>query len=434
METDKKNYATIIFTKDEHKDELLHILNDSRIQTIMPENIRGKASKMLLWMARYIKCQLELGLLDEYQKPVTIDDIGALYYRLKRNYDTWEADLCVLEGLIKQYVEENHLSDTNYPCQFTEEIKDGKIMLHLELSLPEFNFGALIALLHKLEMGEFTSIMTVISDNHVHLSWNITDTRAYASALREWEGVHKSFEDEGVTSEEVDPEFPEEDPPGGDVVSELEIIKSESSSISDVVPPNTKDMEHINADEDKHNQIICLYNEDYSISQLSELYSISCQDIRKIIYLNVNQVLSNLIKKGTDSATNHPDIKDFEEISKTIGKTFGKIVLPVSYQEKQKMIKLYNDGYSISEISKILMRSKTTVSSVLRKNDNEIRITTQMRKMSCPWPKEKEEQIIEDYLTGQKNSYIESKWGISQRTLYRILRDHNIELRKIRKD
>ena len=68
METDKKNYATIIFTKDEHKVELLHILNDSRIQTIMPENIRGKAGKMLLWMARYMKCQLELGLLDEYQK------------------------------------------------------------------------------------------------------------------------------------------------------------------------------------------------------------------------------------------------------------------------------------------------------------------------------------------------------------------------------
>ena len=422
MESDKKNYATVMFTKDEHKDELLRILNDSRMQAIMPESIRGKAGKMLLWMARYMKCQLELGLLDEYQKSVTFNDISALYYRLERNYETWEADLCALEGLIRQYVEENHLSDSSFPYHFTEEIKDGKILLHLEFSFPEFNFGALTALLHKLEAGDCSPITTVISDNHVHLSWNITATRAYASALREWENVRKSFEDEGVTTEEVDPEFPEEDPPGGDIVSEFEIIESEPSG------PTPEEMEHINAEADKIDQIICLYKEGVGIPQLSEQFGISCQEIREIIHLNVKQVLDELIKQGNGCTTKHPDIKDFDEVSKNI----GKVVLPVGRKEIQGIIGLYNEGYTIHEVSRILSRSRSTVIRVLKDNGIEIRIPTGMRIKRVPFPKENEKQVVADYKNGYKSTYIRSKWGISEKVLYRILRDHKIELRKKR--
>lgn len=419
METDKKNYSTVMFTKDEHKDELLRILNDSRIQAIMPESIRGKAGKMLLWMARYMKCQLELGLLDEYQKPVTFNDIGALYYRLERSYETWEADLCVLEEMIKRYVDEYYLSDFSHPYHFKEEIKDDKILLNLEINCPKFNFGSLTGLLHKLEGGDCSPISVTISDNRVQLSWCVTATKAYASSLREWENVHKSFENEGVASEEVDPEFPEEDPPGGDIISELEIMESEPSD------PTPEEMEHINAEADKIDQIICLYKEGYSVPQLSELYGISCQEIREIIHLNVSQVLDNLITKGSSSTTKHPDIKDFEEVSKTI----GKVVLPVSYKEIQKIIKLYSEGYSIRDISEILVRSKRTVSRVLKDNGIEIRIPTGTRILRTPFPKEKEADVVEDYLTGYKNSYIQSKWSISQKVLYRILRDYKVELR-----
>ena len=420
METDKKNYSTVMFTKDEHKDELLRILNDSRIQAIMPESIRGKAGKMLLWMARYMKCQLELGLLDEYQKPVTFNDISALYYRLERNYETWEADLCALEGLIRRYVEENHLSDTSFPYHFTEEIKDGKILLHLEFSFPEFNFGALTALLHKLEMGDCSPIMTVISDNHVHLSWNITATRAYASALREWENVHKSFKDEGGDIEDVDPEFPEEDPPGGDVISELEIMEPEPSD------PTPEEMEHINAEADKIDEIICLYKEGYSIPQLSELYGISCQEIREIIHLNVNQVLDDLMKKGTGSATKHSDVKDFDEVSKAV----GKVILPVGRKEIQSIVNLYNEGHSIHQISRILSRSRSTVHCVLKDNGVKIRGASETRAKRVPFPKENEKKVVADYKNGYKSTYIQSKWDISEKVLYRILRNHKVELRK----
>lgn len=331
MESDKKNYSTIMFTKDEHKEELLSILNDSRIQAIMPENIRGKAGKMLLWMARYMKCQLELGLLDEYQKPVTFNDIGALYYRLERSYETWEADLNILAGLIKDYVDEHHLSDTSFPYHFTEEIKDDKILLHLEFSSPEFNFGSLTGLLHKLEMGDCSPIMAVVSDNHVLLSWSITATRAYASALGKWENVHKSFGVEEVSAEDVDPEYPEEDPPGGDIISELEIIDSESSDTSDVIPPTPEEIEYINAEADKIEKIIELYREGKSISELSKDFNRSSSEIYDI--LRINRVELTDLNKDQDD---HRGLKDAVVVAYKTGYEPSEIVsmyslLDISY-------------------------------------------------------------------------------------------------------
>ena len=95
--------------------------------------------------------------------------------------------------------------------------------------------------------------------------------------------VHKSFGVEEVSAEDVDPEYPEEDPPGGDIISELEIIDSESSDTSDVIPPTPEEIEYINAEADKIEKIIELYREGKSISELSKDFNRSSSEIYDIL-------------------------------------------------------------------------------------------------------------------------------------------------------
>ena len=57
----KRNNATITFTDKRQKEEVLNLLHDRRLQDLMPEDVKGKDFKMVIWVVRHLREIVEHG-------------------------------------------------------------------------------------------------------------------------------------------------------------------------------------------------------------------------------------------------------------------------------------------------------------------------------------------------------------------------------------
>lgn len=73
MEPKKRNNGTISFSDKGQKEEVRAILRDKRLQNLMPENIRGKDGKMVLWAVRYLMNLVDKGKI-RVEVPLFEDD------------------------------------------------------------------------------------------------------------------------------------------------------------------------------------------------------------------------------------------------------------------------------------------------------------------------------------------------------------------------
>lgn len=73
MDKPKRNNGTISFSDKSQKEEVRRILRDTRLQNLMPDNIRGKDGLMVLWAVRFLKNLADKGKM-RYEVPMFEDD------------------------------------------------------------------------------------------------------------------------------------------------------------------------------------------------------------------------------------------------------------------------------------------------------------------------------------------------------------------------
>ena len=73
MDTRKRNNGVISFTDKSQKEEVQRILRDTRLQNLMPENVRNKDGLMVLWAVRFLKNLADKGKM-RYEVPMFEDD------------------------------------------------------------------------------------------------------------------------------------------------------------------------------------------------------------------------------------------------------------------------------------------------------------------------------------------------------------------------
>lgn len=93
MEKKKRNNATVTFSRKEQKEEMLQYLNSVQLQNLMPDNVKGKDCKMVLWAVEYlhrlavdgkIRVQVPMYEEDSQEKQGMIDEIARLKAEIKQ--------------------------------------------------------------------------------------------------------------------------------------------------------------------------------------------------------------------------------------------------------------------------------------------------------------------------------------------------------------
>lgn len=93
MEKKKRNNATVTFSRKEQKEEMLQYLNSVQLLNLMPDNVKGKDCKMVLWAVEYlhrlavdgkIRVQVTMYEEDSQEKQGMIDEIARLKAEIKQ--------------------------------------------------------------------------------------------------------------------------------------------------------------------------------------------------------------------------------------------------------------------------------------------------------------------------------------------------------------
>ena len=80
----KRNNATISFTDKTQKEEIQAILREQRLQNLMPDDVKGKDGKMVLWAVRYLKHLANNGKM-RVEVPMFEDDSQEKHQLLEEN-------------------------------------------------------------------------------------------------------------------------------------------------------------------------------------------------------------------------------------------------------------------------------------------------------------------------------------------------------------
>lgn len=328
MNMEKKNYSTIMFTKDEHKDEVLSILNDERVQALMPENIRGKAGKMVLWLARYIKIRSELGFMDFDQNTFTpervapdynVNKVGALYFRMQKNYEEWVEDANRIEVIIKKIAEDCGLSSEIHPIRFDKRFENGQMGLYVEFDCQDFDFHALNTFISSLDQGCGLNFHISIKYDRVLLTWNVSEAQAFVQALDRYRDIfeieipddndcppeEEEFEFEGIPV----PEYPIDSGEGAQDEDIFDLFDGgDTEEAAEVPEPVKKNDGGTSSDEykkkrakpvkfpkSKEGKVIKDYQSGMSLSRISQKWGISSNVISRILR-NHNIKRNRLIK------------------------------------------------------------------------------------------------------------------------------------------
>lgn len=371
METtnDKKNYSTIMFTRPEHKDELFQLLNDPDVQELMPESIRGKAGKMILWLARYIKGLVEFGIIGNKIDDLKFGgDVGIFYFRMKRYYDEWKRDVSLFEEFIKGYAENHSLTDESHPCEFDTDFCDGKTLLKFELSCDEFECGELGGFVDGLDHGGGYAIMTTIKDNQIHLCWDVSHNLAYLDALKKWKQLNQ-FEEKAIILD-----------PTKEQVSKL--VRTLSSQVG------------INGKED---EVLRLYYDGVSITEISRTLCIGYNTVTRFLKrMGIKRHSSKCRKILTDS-------------------------------EKTGIVKDYKNGLTLKQImDKYLFRDHHVIYNIL--NEKGIKYNRSLsRRPGHIFDDNERNEIAKAYQDGMTKTEIMKKYGFSDHhVIYKILKERGI--------
>ena len=115
-------------------------------------------------------------------------------------------------------------------------------------------------------------------------------------------------------------------------------------------------------------------------------------------------------------------VKRIKEKHNLIFKESPFTALPIKTQEK--IIDLFNNGYNTKDISTMLNLNQQRDYRVLKKNN--IKVPKNMITIT----KVMEDNIIKSYKAGVSSVNLGKKYNMCDRTIIKILREHNVEIRK----
>lgn len=101
----------------------------------------------------------------------------------------------------------------------------------------------------------------------------------------------------------------------------------------------------------------------------------------------------------------------------------------------EKIIELYNKGTLIQDIVESQgLTGPYTIYDTLRRNDiplrgHKSRSTVVKNKPATKKKKQREKQVVKDYIEGKTLNEISKNNGITTPTIYRVLKDHGVKLR-----
>ena len=375
METkkiDKRDNATITFSHKNQKEEILSVLGDNRLRQLMPVEIRGKDSLMVLWLARYIKGLVEFGIIGNKTDDLKLScDVGTVYFRMKRYYDEWRRDVNLFEEFIKGYAENHNLTDESHPCKLGTVFEKGKTLLEFELSCDKFECGELGGFADGLDHSGGFAIMTTIKDNQIHLCWDVSHNIAYQDALKRWNQLGQ--------------------------IKEKDVYFDFTEDSKSLIKPNSSAQVGINGKED---EVLRLYNDGVSINEIS-----------KRLCIGYNTVTRFLKRKG-------------------IKKRQIKYRRILTDSDKTCIARDYQDGLTLKQImEKYSFSDHHVIYDIL--NEKGIKYNRSLSKrVGQRLNNDERNEIAKAYQEGMTKSEIMKKYGLSDHhVIYKILKERGIPTR-----
>lgn len=368
---------SIVFTKDEHKKELIDILNDDRIQSMMPECIRDKNDMMILWVTRYFKGLLELGMIDNKScdqsdssdTEFEISDIGMLYYRLEKHTHALVNDISQSQNAVKKLAERMGLSDKDHPCLCDVEFEDEKVLMYVEIDFTKFEYRTLHSFLTTLDQGGAFHFEIIIKDNHVRIRWDVSSTQAWVEGLERWRDIVELHD-------EYEPDY------------YLDYSESEYAL------ENMGEGSFIEENEEMPLEMGNLLNDEIALSDTTKGSRVS-------------------------------DVGEQTEYGTSDNVPGYTVVTP---EEEAEIVRLLQSGMSCNKISTIVGRSWDAVKRIREKFNIEPKVSRKQKK----FPSKKEKDVISAYLSGLSLKQIRKKWNISDSVIDRILRNNGIERSRLK--
>lgn len=186
---EKRNNATISFTDKSQKEEVQAILHEPHLQKLMPPSVRGKDGKMVLWMARYLRDIVELGVVPDFEREYTVPELGALYFQMKLEYDYWRDMISKTEQLVLHLAKSYGLADAEHPCVFDCKFEGGDSKIIIDLDCQAFSYHSLHSFVAALDQGGGFSIQVSVVNSHIHILYDISHTQGYVSPLDRYRDI-----------------------------------------------------------------------------------------------------------------------------------------------------------------------------------------------------------------------------------------------------